>query len=423
MLLLMCFCSCSRLDEKDLEKLPSEKEVEDYLNEEEKKEETSSEGEVKEPLPSVPIFKEKKDSKDEEPPDILDQLAPADSFLDDKLPGGEIAEIIENDNCAIRSIDHFVAEANSNNNMILIKEATFLMGSSQEILEDLVPEDHEISHEFPLHEIALDSFYIDQFEVTNAQFSRFVQATGYKTDAEKYEGSYVMGEGSLEMEWVSFASWKNPDGEGSDISEVMDHPVIHMSWNDANAYAKWAGKRLLTEAEWEYAIGGGTEDIWYWGNEEVWSNEEEDLKGVGIFENFGNEHRSDIRKCNLEEVESGLCSSLESALGESIFPDSYFDEVEKLAPVGSFEPNSFTLYDLAGNASEWVSDWYDKDYYEMSPAANPKGPREVPTHFKKVLRGGHWASQPYMGRVSARSAGTVCFSSNVSGFRTGMDAP
>ncbi len=257
--------------------------------------------------------------------------------------------------------------------MVLIRGGTFWMGSQNG------PRDAQ-----PEHQVTVGSFWIDRYEVTNAEFARFVQATGYVTTAEHppplknaaaekpVPGSIVFtppasGDASVEdpLSWwryVPGAEWRHPEGPQSNIDGKDQHPVVHVSWYDAVAYCKWAGKRLPTEAEWEYAARGGVERKEYtWGDEQ--------RPGGKWLANIWQGH----------------------------FPteNTKEDGFGATAPVGSFPPNGYGLYDMAGNVWEWCSDWYRPDYYAHSPAADPRGPDssfdpDEPEVAKKVERGGSY---------------------------------
>ena len=268
----------------------------------------------------------------------------------------------------------------------------------------------------PMHEVVVDGFYIDEHEVTNAEFARFVVATNYKTVAERplnpadYPGvpadKLVPGSAvftptvtsvSLDnpLQWWNYvpgASWSQPEGKGSSVKGRENYPVIHVSYEDAAAYAKWAGKRLPTEAEWEYAAQGGKGNhTYYWGDE---------LKPA-------NKWTANIYQGN--------------------FPDKNTKEdgYEGAAPVKSFPPNSYGLYDMDGNVWEWCQDLYRPDYYQKSVAKNPQGPKDSydpdePNAVKRVQRGGSFlCSDDYCIRYKAgsRGKGEVSSGSNNLGFR------
>lgn len=249
--------------------------------------------------------------------------------------------------------------------------------------------------ESPLHEVAVNGFWMDATEVTNAQFAEFVDATGYVTIAEKApnweelkkslppdtpkphdsllqaaslvfkptRGPVDLNDFGIWWEWVYKANWKHPQGPKSSIEGKLDHPVVHVSWFDAMAYAEWAGKRLPTEAEWEWAARGGLDKNTYpWGKE----NPEEGKAKSNIWE------------------------------GDFPYNNNLRDQFFYTAPVGSFEANPFGLFDMAGNVWEWCSDWYDYNYYQTSNTSlieNPKGPQAsydpyMPYTEQRVMRGG-----------------------------------
>ncbi len=286
--------------------------------------------------------------------------------------------------------------------------------------------------EYPQHKVKLDGFWMDETEVTNAQFKKFVEATGYITTAEKDVNweelkkqlppgtqkphdslliasslvftppSYAvsLNDASQWWSWKRGANWKHPQGIGSDIAGKDDDPVVHISWEDAMAYCKWAGKRLPTEAEWEYAAKAGKSHIYPWGNEEV---------------------ENGIPKANT---------------WQGNFPDknTSWDKLYRVSPVKSFKPNAFGLYDMAGNVWEWCSDWYDANYYKQiqnSLTVNPKGsiksfdPME-PHSPKKIMKGGSFlcnASYCKGYRVSARMKSSPDTGLEHAGFRCVKDDP
>jgi formylglycine-generating enzyme required for sulfatase activity len=273
----------------------------------------------------------------------------------------------------------------------------------------------------PIHRVYVDGFWMDATEVTNEQFDRFVKATGYRTIAEiaptKEEfptappenlvaGSTVFtptaGPVLLNnhFQWWRYqkgANWQHPEGPDSDIKGREKYPVVHIAYPDAEAYAKWAGKRLPTEAEWEFAARGGkTGQLYAWGNE---------LKPEGKW------------MANIYQ-------------GQFPIRDTGEDGFAGLAPVKSFPPNGYGLYDIAGNVWEWCSDWYRPDYYTQLKAAgvvarNPRGPDSPydpmePTEKKRVHRGGSFlCSDQYCSRymVGTRGKGEVTTGSNHLGFR------
>lgn len=263
----------------------------------------------------------------------------------------------------------------SDKKMVFIKGGEFLMGS-----------DHGMSHEKPVHKVSVKSFWMDSHEVTVAEFAEFVEATGYKTEAEKFGWSGVFDLETKEWTRGGGATWQNPEGDGK--KPPPDEPVTQISWNDANEYAKWAGKRLPTEAEWEYAARGGlAEKTYAWGD---------DLRPDG--KPVANWWQGTFPEKNT--VEDGFL---------------------KRAVVGSFAPNGYGLYDMAGNVWEWTADWYAADYYARSPKKNPKG---IANGQEKAMRGGSWmCAENFCSnyRVAGRSSATPDTGLNNIGFRCVKD--
>jgi formylglycine-generating enzyme required for sulfatase activity len=259
--------------------------------------------------------------------------------------------------------------------MVLIKGGTFLMGT-----KDGMP------YEAPEHETTVNSFLMDEHEVTVAEFKGFVEATGYRTDAERFGWSGVFNRKTGEWEKVSGASWRRPDGPKSRAAQ--DEPVCQVSWSDAAAYARWAGKRLPTEAEWEYAARGGLAGKRYaWGD---------DLRPQG------------------RPVANWW---------QGRFPqhDTGEDGFKGRAPVKSFQPNGYGLYDVTGNVWEWCADWYADNYYERAARDNPVGPDGG---TERVIRGGSWLCAENFCtnyRVAARSHATPDSGLNNLGFRCVRD--
>ncbi len=304
--------------------------------------------------------------------------------------------------------------------MVWIPGGEFEMGA-------LDGDTHARADERPRHRVRVDGFFLDATEVTNRQFAKFVAATGYRTTAERRveweqirkdlpagtekppeeafdPGALVFApeqsSGDLRANdwwaWKKGADWRHPRGPGSSIEGIEDHPVVHMSWDDAVAYAKWAGKRLPTEAEWEYASRGGA---------------------AGKLQPWGDEPPSEGRpKANT---------------WDGTFPgsNSRRDGFESTAPVRSYPPNSFGLFDMAGNVWEWCSDWYRFDTYAMraakAPIVNPQGPPDSfdpdePHAAKRVQRGGSFlCSVTYCSsyRSSARMKTTPDTGLSHTGFR------
>jgi formylglycine-generating enzyme required for sulfatase activity len=226
--------------------------------------------------------------------------------------------------------------------MVLVPAGEFIMGSGGRKPE-----------EAPQHRVYLDAFYIDKYEVTNARFQQFVQATGHRTQAER-EGSGAVYTGQ-QWELVNGANWRAPRGPGSSTASLEQHPVVLVSQGDAKAYCAWAGKRLPTEAEWEKAARGTDGRSYPWGNQ-------------------------------FNGQQANFCdTNCEDPLRDRVDNDGY----RYTAPVGSYESGKspYGAYDMAGNVWEWVADWFDENYYQESPARNPQGPA---SGDKVVVRGGGW---------------------------------
>lgn len=271
---------------------------------------------------------------------------------------------------------------------------TFRMGSEGPYV---FPEDGE----GPVREVGVAPFLIDPCAVTNAQYATFVKATGYRTDAERFGWSFVF-EGFLPPAlreaarvaaapwWVRVegAYWKSPEGPGSDSGSRQNHPVVHVSWHDAAAYCAWAGVRLPTEAEWEYAARGGLEQKQYpWGDE---------LTPGGV------------HNCNIWQ---GRFPELNTA------EDGYLGT----APVKSYRPNGFGLYNTSGNVWDWCADWFSRDFHFEGPRADPKGP---PEGSQRVVRGGSYlchADYCNRYRVAARTSNTPDSTTGHTGFRCAAD--
>lgn len=283
--------------------------------------------------------------------------------------------------------------------MVLIKGGVFEMGG------DNFQADQD---EYPKHTVKVSSFYMDATAVTNDQFKKFVDATGYITTAEQKPdweelkkdlppgtpkpddemlvaaslvfkqtpGPVNLNDYGQWWEWMPGANWKHPQGPQSNLEGKGNYPVVHVSYFDALAYCKWAGKRLPTEAEWEYAARGGLENnIYLWGNEHI---------------NTGK------AKANSWE-------------GKFPYLNTNKDGFVGIAPVGSYPANSYGLYDMAGNVWEWCSDWYDADYYKSfgnKVVEDPQGPAKS---FDPV--------DPYTPKRSLRGGSFLCNDSYCSGYR------
>ncbi|OEK09517.1 sulfatase [Flavivirga aquatica] len=313
--------------------------------------------------------------------------------------------------------------ANPPNGMLWIPAGSFMQGA--------VPQDQmAMKHEKPQHPVTVDGFFMDIHEVTNAEFAKFVKETGYVTIAEREidweemkkqlpEGTpkphdSIMQPGSLLFKksksslanlydfsqwwrWSIGVNWRHPSGPESNIEGKESYPVVHVSFQDAQAYCKWAGKRLPTEAEWEYAARGNKNGTTYlWGDD-----------------------RSHLSKMvNSWEGEFPVSNTLE-------------DGFERTAPVKTYPPNGFGLYDMAGNVWEYTSDWYNVNYYKdlaagNKSAINPQGPEKPynpsnPYLEEKVIKGGSFlCSDSYCAsyRISSRMGTSLDSSAEHIGFRT-----
>ena len=281
--------------------------------------------------------------------------------------------------------------------MVKLDGGAFWMGTES---EEAFPQDGE----GPVRKIQLDGFYIDKCAVTNAQFAEFVTATGYRTESERLGWSFVF-QGHIPREryeelvvatvpganwWcrVNGADWKHPEGPDFSISTRAHHPVTHISWNDAEAFCTWAGKRLPTEAEWEFAARGGLEQKTYpWGDELT----------------PGNRHLCNVWQGTFPLVDSG--------------EDGYTGT----APANAFAPNGFGLYNVTGNIWEWCNDWFDAAYHLTATRFNPAGP---PGGTSKVMKGGSYlchASYCNRYRVAARTSNTPDSATTNIGFRCVRD--
>jgi formylglycine-generating enzyme len=288
--------------------------------------------------------------------------------------------------------------------VVLILAGSFQMGSTKDevgraIQTCLAADKHYqqtceglYKPEFPQHRVQLDAFYLDKYEVTNLRFQQFVDATRYQTTAEQ-EGYTFVFTATDKVELVSWLQWREPERLGEKVfaSNREDHPVVSVSWDDAQAYCRWAGKRLPTEAEFEYATRAGTESTYWWGNG-----------------NPGSRRVDNIADESLKR----------SVSGASDIMTGYDDEYIRTAPVGSFEANPFGLHDMIGNVSEWTADWYDETYYQNSPERNPKGPSSGQA---RVIRGGSWVGGPGHVRSATRGGGTPTARVNAVGFRCAQD--
>lgn len=311
--------------------------------------------------------------------------------------------------------------------MVYIPGGEFSMGSLDPT-EMFCGGDQPMDDARPLHRVYVDSYFMDATEVTNEQFASFVQATGYVTVAERkptreefpdvpqdklVAGSAVYSPATQAVpldnhyQWWAYepgANWRHPDGPQSDLKGREKSPVVHVAYEDAEAYAKWAGKRLPTEAEFEFAARGGlTGKPYSWGDE---------LKPGGKWP---------------ANIYQGKFPVKGGDKGE--------DGFKGIAPVGKFRPNGYGLFDVGGNVWEWTSDWYRADYYSTLAqqggiARNPQGPPSSldpsePDQPKRVQRGGSFlCTDLYCTRymVGTRGKGEVRSATNHVGFRCVKDA-
>ena len=249
------------------------------------------------------------------------------------------------------------------------------------------------------HKVALDTFSIDRYEITNAQFKEFVETTGHRTEAEKEGWSTVLAEPTLETTRVKGANWQRPEGKDSVFSSDRAlHPVVSISWKDANAYCEWKGKRLPTEAEWEYATRASTTTPYWWGD-----------RGEKLVGNFADQTFVEVFPWEkiFEASEPGDWSV-----------QNYQDSYVRTAPVGSFEPNPWGLYDMSGNVWEWVADWDHPGYDPKSEHRNPAGP---PSGGQKIIRGGSWKDSIIAQRSASRAMHGPLTQSPIIGFRCAQD--
>jgi formylglycine-generating enzyme required for sulfatase activity len=274
------------------------------------------------------------------------------------------------------------ANSGSLEDMVKLDGGRFLMGTE---CDEGFPQDGE----GPIREVTIDPFYIDRFPVTNAQFQEFVSSTGYVTESERFGWSFVfqlhipkeryahlVDATAPGVEWwckVNGAQWRNPEGPDTSLAGRENYPVVHVSWSDAASYAEWRGKRLPTEAEWEYASRGGLEQKTYpWGDELT----------------PGGQHL-----CNIWQGQFPNINTAE---------DGYVGT----APVDAFPPNGYGLSTITGNAWEWCADWFHPTYHITATRLNPQGPASGNT---RVMKGGSYlCHKSYCNRyrVAARTSNT-----------------
>lgn len=294
---------------------------------------------------------------------------------------------------AVESPGHEFTMTGLADSMVSLPGGTFLMGT--DYLEAFFEDD-----EGPVRPVALAPFQIDKYPVTNADFAAFVDATGYRTEAERFGWSFVfwshipadrfdelVEDTAAPAPWwckVPGAFWKQPEGPGSSIHERLTHPVVHVSWNDAATYAAWVGKRLPTEAQWEYAARGGLEQKLYpWGDELT----------------PGGKHL-----CNIWQ-------------GQFPLQDTAEDGYSGTCPVDAFPPNGYDIYSVTGNVWEWCADWFNTASFSAASLRDPVSPSN---EARKVMKGGSFlchASYCNRYRVAARTSNTPESSAANIGFR------
>jgi len=284
--------------------------------------------------------------------------------------------------------------------MVELPGGTFLMGTDS---NEGFPSDGE----GPVREVELDPFLIDPFPVTNEQFEKFVNSTGYITESERFGWSFVfqnhVTEESREkkqihnvpgLQWwygVDLASWKQPEGEDSTIKGRGNYPVVQVSWNDAAAYAHWAGKRLPREAEWEFAARGGLVGKTYGWGEELTP---------------GGRHMCNIWQGSFPDHDTG--------------EDGY----SGTCPVDAFPPNGYGLYSMTGNVWEWCADWFSPRWHRLASEKTRKNPEGPSAGNSKSMRGGSFlCHKSYCNRyrVAARTSNTPDSAAGNLGFRCVRD--
>ena len=276
----------------------------------------------------------------------------------------------------------------------------------------------EADEEF-VHRVEVTSFLLDRHEVTNRSFQKFVQQTGFITQAERDGFCWAYVREGKDFVALQGANWRQPFADGSTLEERVDHPVVCVSWDDAASFAKWAGKRLPTEAEWEYAARSA-------GGAHVRA-----FTGPAAPVNATNRVSSGLTSTGMQTHGHHSPSSTPGArlipanVWQGTWPQAnlQLDGHFFTAPVGSYEANELGIHDMIGNVWEWTADWYDADYYRTSPRRNPRGPEGG---TMRVARGGSWFCSPnYCGAYSShfRGSSPPKHAFNNVGFRLAADAP
>lgn len=293
----------------------------------------------------------------------------------------------------VTSLDRPRATGGSVEEMVRLEGGPFWMGSEA---AEAFPADGE----GPCRVVTLSPFYLSKYPVTNAEFAEFVERTGYRTDSEREGWSYVFrnhlagevrGPSAPEAPWwhaTAGADWRHPEGRDSSVAGRSSHPVVHVSWNDAAAYCEWAGVRLPTEAEWEYAARGGLERTEYpWGDELT----------------PGGRHMCNVWQGPFPDVDTG--------------EDGYTEA----APVDSYTANGFGLFTVVGNTWEWCGDFFGTDWHVEATRLNPAGP---PRGERRVMKGGSFlCHESYCRRYrnAARTGNAADTAAGHIGFRVARD--
>ncbi|HDH04252.1 MAG TPA: formylglycine-generating enzyme family protein [Nitrospirae bacterium] len=254
--------------------------------------------------------------------------------------------------CLISACRQYTVRPDMSKDMVLVKGGCFRMG---DIFSDAP------SGEEPVHEVCVDDFYMGKYEVTVGEFRRFVTESGYMTEAEQQDGCHGWVDEGAKLQKMDI------DWSDTGFPQTDNDPVVCITWNDAHEYVQWLNKkqgrnyRLPTEAEWEYAARSrGKEYQYSWGNKEPSGN-------IPLGNIADESAKKELPRLNIRQ--------------------GYRDGYAYTAPVGSFRPNELGIYDMSGNAYEWLADWQEDNYYANSPRRNPEGPDKGKY---RVLRGGAW---------------------------------
>jgi formylglycine-generating enzyme required for sulfatase activity len=315
------------------------------------------------------------------------------------------------------------SDSDSTDGMAIMPGGSFRMGF-----------DHGYDDERPVHRVEIATFWIDPTEVTNRQFERFVDATGHVTQGEHDGYCWAYVDGADDFQALTGADWRHPQGPASSIDGRLDHPVVCVSWHDAAAYAAWAGKRLPTEAEWEYAARAGGRGHFRAADARF---ESAPSGGAPRVASGHGHHGNHVVQSSAPYPSSkshadaggaaGLHGSVDTVVGNVW--QGHWPEINHLsdgfyytAPVGQFDPNPWGVHDTLGNVWEWTADWYAADFYQHSPTRDPEGPDEGEN---RVARGGSWfCSRNYCGAYTThyRGASPPTHAFNNVGFRCAADA-